>query len=100
MRCIQGDGGHEFKGEWQSYAVKHIESIRTACSYKKNAQALIERFNEILRKKCLGCVKYKNKDKEMVQKMIDEYLKYYHEQRSHLSLSIRTSREFTMSHLT
>ena len=100
IKHIQRDGGHEFKGEWQAYAVKHIPSIRTARPYKKNEQAFIERFNGILRKECLGYIKYRKQDKDIVQKMVDEYLRYYHEQRPHLSLDMQTPKQFAMSHLT
>lgn len=100
IKHIQRDGGHEFKGEWQAYAVKYIPSIRTARPYKKNEQAFIERFNGILRKECLGYTKYRKRDIEMVQRMVDEYLNYYHNERPHLSLGMKTPREFAMSHLT
>jgi len=97
---IQRDGGSEFKAEWQDYAKQHIASIRTARPYKKNEQAFIERFNGILRKECLGYPKFKKKDLDWVQKKVDEYLEYYHNQRPHLSLGMKTPKEFTMSHLT
>lgn len=98
---IQKDGGSEFKGMWQEYAQSKIASIRTAKPYKKNEQAFIERFNGILRKECLGYVKYKKKDKEKVQKKVDEFLVYYHTKRPHLSLNMKTPFEFlAMSHLT
>lgn len=97
---IQRDGGSEFKAEWQDYAKKHISSIRTAKPYKKNEQAFIERFNGILRKECLGYMKYKRKDIKRVQAKVDQYLDYYHNQRPHLSLGMKTPKEFVMSHLT
>ena len=97
---IQRDGGSEFKREWQQYATKHIPSIRTARPYKKNEQAFIERFNGILRKECLGYLHYKKKDLRKVQGMVDEYLEYYHTKRPHLSLNMKTPKEFAMSHLT
>lgn len=97
---IQRDGGHEFKGEWQAYAVRHVNSIRTSRPYKKNEQAFIERFNGILRKECLGYAKYKKRDVKTVQKMVDDYLDYYHNERPHLSLGMKTPKEFAMSHLT
>jgi IS30 family transposase len=98
---IQRDGGSEFKAEWQDYAKKHISSIRTAKPYKKNEQAFIERFNGILRKECLGYIKYKRKDLKIVQDKVDKYLNYYHNIRPHLSLNMKTPTEFTaMSHLT
>lgn len=98
---IQRDGGSEFKAEWQDYAVKHIQSIRTARPYKKNEQAFIERFNGILRKECLGYVKYKREDIGRVQRKVNEYLDYYHNVRPHLSLNMKTPVEFAaMSSLT
>lgn len=97
---IQRDGGSEFKGEWQDYAKTKIKSIRTSRPYKKNEQAFIERFNGILRKECLGYMKYKKKDLKKVQDKVDVYLKYYHTERPHLSLNMKTPEEFAMSHLT
>lgn len=97
---IQRDGGSEFKAEWQAYASKHIPSIRTARPYKKNEQAFIERFNGILRKECLGYMTYKKKDLQAVQEKVNKYLEYYHNQRPHLSLGMKTPKEFAMSHLT
>lgn len=97
---IQRDGGSEFKAEWEYYAKQHIPSIRTARPYKKNEQAFIERFNRILRKECLGYPKYKKEDLDLVQKKVDDYIKYYHNERPHLSLNMKTPKEFAMSHLT
>ena len=91
---IQRDGGSEFKKEWNEYAVKKIPSIRTARPYKKNEQAFIERFNGILRKECLGYAKYKKKDLNKVQQHVNEYLDYYHNKRPHLSLNMKTPKEF------
>jgi len=100
IKHIQKDGGSEFKREWQDYAKQHIKSIRTARPYKKNEQAFIERFNGILRKECLGYVKYKKEDLKQAQEKVNQYLDYYHNQRPHLSLGMKTPKEFAMSHLT
>lgn len=97
---IQRDGGPEFKKDWQKYAQIKIKSIRTARPYKKNEQAFIERFNGILRKECLGYLKYKPKDIPALQKKVNEFLDYYHNERPHLSLNMLTPKEFAMSHLT
>ena len=98
---IQKDGGSEFKKEWLEYARQYIPSIRTARPYKKNEQAYIERFNGILRKECLGYIKYKKEDLDMVQNKVNEYIEYYHKVRPHLSLNMKTPYEFvSMSHLT
>lgn len=97
---IQRDGGPEFKKDWQQYARTKIQSIRTARPYKKNEQAFIERFNGILRKECLGYLKYQPKDIPELQKRVDEFLDYYHNERPHLSLNMLTPKQFAMSHLT
>jgi transposase InsO family protein len=97
---IQRDGGSEFKREWLKYASKHIDSIRTARPYKKTEQAYIERFNGILRKECVGYWKYRKSDLKGLQEKINEYLNYYHNERPHLSLDMKTPKEFAMSHLT
>lgn len=92
---IQRDGGPEFKLHWQEYAVKHIPSIRTARPYKKNEQAFIERFNGILRKECLGYLKYNKQDLPKIQEKVNQFLIYYHTKRPHLSLGMKTPQEFT-----
>jgi transposase InsO family protein len=102
---IQRDGGSEFKSVWSDYASRRIPSIRTARPYKKNEQAFIERFNGILRKECMGYVRYKKRDKQKLQQRINDYLHYYHNKRPHLSLNMQTPAEFAaahaaMSHLT
>lgn len=97
---IQKDGGPEFKAEWQAYARIHIPSIRTAKPYKKNEQAFIERFNGILRKECLGYPICKKKELKVIQEKVNQYLDYYHNHRPHLSLGMKTPKEFAMSHLT
>lgn len=100
IKHIQRDGGSEFKKEWQDYAKQHILSIRTARPYKKNEQAFIERFNGILRKECLGHLKYKKNQIKEIQEKVNKYLEYYHNERPHLSLNMKTPKEFAMSHLT
>lgn len=95
---IQRDGGSEFKAQWQQYAQKHISSIRTARPYKKNEQTFIERFNGILRKECLGYVKFKKHDLKQVQQTVNEYLTYYHGKRPHISLNMNTPNEFVQSY--
>lgn len=97
---IQRDGGSEFKKEWQQYAKTRIRSIRTARPYKKNEQAFIERFNGILRKECLGYLKYDPRDIPKLQRKVDAFLTYYHTERPHLSLGMKTPQQFAMSHLT
>lgn len=97
---IQRDGGSEFKGQWQAKARSSIQRIRTSRPYRKNEQAFIERFNGILRKECLGHLKYTHKDLLQMQRKVQEFLQYYHYERPHLSLNMQTPHQFAMSHLT
>ena len=97
---IQRDGGPEFKAHWQAKARSCIGKIRTARPYRKNEQAFIERFNGILRKECLGHLKYPHKDLLKLQRKVQEFLQYYHYERPHLSLNMKTPHQFAMSHLT
>lgn len=97
---IQRDGGSEFKDEWDKEARKREISVRTAKPYKKNEQSYIERFNGILRKECLGYLKYRKKDIPMMQKKVNEFIDYYMNKRPHLSLNMLTPKIFAMSHLT
>lgn len=100
IESIQRDGGSEFKLHWDQLARKHIPLIRTAKPYKKNEQAFIERFNGILRKECLGYGPYKPEQIPELQKRLDIFMKYYLNERPHLSLNMKTPNEFAMSHLT
>ncbi len=97
---IQRDGGPEFKAHWQTKARTCIATIRTSRPYRKNEQAFIERFNGILRKECLGHLKYTRKDLLHMQRKVAEFLQYYHHERPHLSLNMLTPHQFAMSHLT
>lgn len=98
---IQRDGGPEFKGEWDELARRRVPRVRTAKPYRKNEQAFIERFNGILRKECLGYGPYRPEQIPELQKPLDEFMRYYCEERPHLSLKMKTPKEFAaMSHLT
>jgi len=68
------------------YAQRH----RVAKPYRKNEQAFVESFHRTLRKECLGWCKYKLSEMEELQKEVREYLGYYHYERPHLGLDMRT----------
>jgi len=85
----QTDGGSEYKDELKRVVLKYADRHRIARAYRKNEQAYIESFNRSLRKECLGWTKYRAKDLLMLNKEVEEYLKYYHYERPHLSLGMR-----------
>jgi len=97
---IQRDGGHEFRREWDRRARGMARRIRTARPYKKNEQAFIERFNGVLRKECVGWLKYRRADLPWLREKVKVFLTYYHYDRPHMGLGMLTPHQFAMSHLT
>lgn len=96
----QTDGGSEYQDEFKQHVLEYANRHRIARPYKKNEQAYIESFNRSLRKECLGWSKYKLKDLSMLTKEVGVYLKYYHTQRAHCSLEMKTPFEFKrLSHI-
>ncbi len=86
---IQTDGGPEFKDQFKKHVHEYTNRHRVARPYKKNEQAYIESFNRTLRKECLGWSKYKQKELPTLTGEVEEFLKYYHEERPHISLNMR-----------
>jgi transposase len=86
---IQTDGGGEFKAEFSQTVDGYCNRHRVARPYKKNEQAFIESFNRSLRKECLGWAKYKATQIPLLSLQVEDWLRYYHFERPHLSLNMR-----------
>ncbi len=86
---IQTDGGGEFKGEFSQAVDDYCDRHRVARPYKKNEQAFIESFNRSFRKECLGWAKYKAAEIPNLSLQVEEWLRYYHFERPHISLNMR-----------
>jgi len=86
---IQTDGGREFQGEFNQTVVAYCTRHRIARPYKKNEQAFIESFNRSLRKECLGWAKYRVSEIPQLALQVEDWLRYYHFERPHLSLNMR-----------
>ena len=86
---IQTDGGSEFKGEFSQTVDDYCDRHRIARPYKKNEQAFIESFNRSLRKECLGWAKYKASEIPQLSLLLEDWLRYYHYERPHISLNMR-----------
>jgi len=95
---LQTDGGKEFGGEFEEKVGYYAQRHRMARPYRKNEQAFVESFHRTLRKECLGWSKYKQWEREELQKEVEEYLEYYHYERPHLGLDMRTPLPY-LSHL-
>jgi len=86
---IQTDGGSEFKGEFSQTVDDYCDRHRVARPYKKNEQSYIESFNRSLRKECLGWAKYKASEIPQLSLLLEDWLRYYHYERPHISLNMR-----------
>lgn len=86
---IQTDGGSEFKGEFSQTVDDYCDRHRVARPYKKNEQSYIESFNRSLRKECLGWAKYKPSEIPQLSLLLEDWLRYYHYERPHISLNMR-----------
>jgi transposase InsO family protein len=100
VQTLQTDGGSEFEKDFadavQLYAQEHV----VARPYKKNDQAFIECFNGTLRREEFGRTPFKAEDLALAQQRADEFLAYYHTQRPHLALDMKTPAQFVAeSHL-
>lgn len=87
---LQTDGGPEFKDHFRKQAWRYTDRFRVARPYRKNEQAYIESFNRSLRKECLGWSKYSPQHISSLQQEVNNYLTYYHTQRAHLALNLKT----------
>lgn len=86
---IQTDGGSEFKGAFSETVSAYCNRHRVARPYKKNEQSYIESYNRSLRKECLGWSKYKASEIPRLTLQVEEWLRYYHYVRPHISLGMR-----------
>ncbi len=86
---IQTDGGSEFKGVFSASVNDYCARHRIARPYKKNEQSFIESFNRSLRKECLGWIKYQESEIPELTHCVEEWLRYYHYVRPHISLGMR-----------
>ena len=86
---IQTDGGSEFKGEFSQTVDDYCDRHRVARPYKKNEQSYIESFNRSLRKECLGWAKYRASEIPQLSLLLEDWLRYYHYERPHISLDMR-----------
>lgn len=86
---IQTDGGSEFKGEFGQTVDDYCDRHRVARPYKKNEQSYIESFNRSLRKECLGWAKYQASEIPQLSLLLEDWLRYYHYERPHISLNMR-----------
>jgi transposase InsO family protein len=100
MQTLQTDGGSEFEKEFTDVVNRYAQEHIIARPYKKNDQAFIECFNVTLRREEFGKTPFKTDDLARAQQRADDFLVYYHTQRPHLALDMKTPAQFVAeSHL-
>lgn len=104
-RChiIQTDGGSEFGAEFTRLATAYAKRHRVARPYRQNEQAFIERFNRTVRQECLGWLKYKILQINILQDQVHHWLDYYHFVRPSMAFQPMRppcSHNYGLSHLT
>jgi transposase InsO family protein len=100
LRTLQTDGGSEFEKDFVEALPRYAQEHVIARPYKKNDQAFIECFNGTLRREEFGRTPFKAGDLALAQQRADTFLDYYHNQRPHLALDMKTPAQFVAeSHL-
>ena len=93
INVLQTDGGPEFKGKFSQNILHFANTHRVSRPFKKNEQSFIESFNRTLRKKCLGWRKYTVRELPDMMERVDEFMKFYNNERPYLGLGMRIPNE-------
>lgn len=84
FKMIQTDHGPEF-GKWFAERTKRFH--RYTRIGKPNDNSHIERFNRTLQEECLD---FLSRDVDIINCKLQEYLKYYNEERLHMGINFKT----------
>lgn len=87
FKMIQSDHGQEFSTWFTENVGKIAVNHRHSRVRKPNDNGHLERFNRTLQEECLNKV---NQNPRSFQKVINQYLKYYNNERLHLGLNFKT----------
>lgn len=88
---VQTDNGHEFGQSFQMKLLENNISLRHSRVRKPNDNAHIERFNRTIQEECF---KGKPVNEKYLNRKIQKYLKYYNNERLHLSLNCNYPRDY------
>jgi len=91
FELVQTDNGHEFGQTFQSKLLENNIALRHSRVRKPNDNAHVERFNRTLQEECF---KGKPIDEKYLNKKIQKYLRYYNNERLHLSLNCQSPRDY------
>lgn len=82
----QSDGGSEFQTDFVRAVEDSGSKHRYSRPYKKNEQSHIENFNKSLRSECFPKDCYLHESTKSLQKMADEYCRFFIHERWHMGL--------------
>lgn len=91
FELVQTDNGHEFGQSFQSKLLENNIALRHSRIRKPNDNAHVERFNRTLQEECF---KGKTIDEKYLNKKIQKYLRYYNNERLHLSLNCISPKDY------
>ncbi len=86
-RTVQSDNGPEFGRYFHDMLQAKDITLRHSRVRQSNDNAHIERFNRTIQDECLGGYPPR---KSVTQRKLNDYLKYYNQERKHLGIELRT----------
>jgi len=89
VTLLQTDGGSEFKDVFKQHVTQFCDRHRVARPYKKNEQSYIESFNRMVRKECLGWIKYRINQLQDCTNLVEAFLDDYHYDRPHMGKGMK-----------
>ena len=90
---VQADNGPEFGRYFEQEMRKVGIQVRHSRLGRPNDNAHIERFNRTIQEECIGSYWRRSVPLHRLQEKIDNYTRFYNEERIHLGLQLRTPKE-------
>ena len=90
FRMVQADNGPEFGRYFEQVLQKEGVAVRHSRLGRPNDNAYIERFNRTIQTECIGYYWRRSVPLQRLQQSIDEYIRFYNNERVHLGIQLRT----------
>lgn len=90
---VQADNGPEFGRHFEQELKRAGVAVRHSRLGRPNDNAHIERFNRTIQEECIGNYWRRSVPLPRLQEQIDDYTRFYNEERVHLGLQLRTPLE-------
>lgn len=93
ISMVQADNGPEYSRYFEQVLRSKGMAVRHSRLQRPNDNAHIERFNRTIQTECVGYYWRRSVPLHRLQKSINEYIRYYNEERVHLGIQLRTPAE-------